>query len=95
MAIIYKSIHKGNTLFHIIVHSPRVQVSVAISQWYDALHKLEHTMSLLNDPVELRKLIPSATNIYNKASLVSQRYDIIEAQRDLILKINILENSNV
>jgi hypothetical protein len=81
-------------MFYTRIHSPKVRVSVANSQWYAALYKLERTTSLLDNPIELRKLIPSATNIYNQYKTLDQRDDIIEAQKFLMLKINLLENSN-
>jgi len=81
-------------MFYTRVHSPRIQIAVGNNQWYVSLYKLERTTSLLNNSVELRKLIPSATNIYNKYKTLDQREDILEAQKSLMLKISILENSN-
>jgi hypothetical protein len=75
-------------------HSPKVQVSVEYNQWYIALDKLERTTSVLNNSIELRKLIPSAINIYNKHKTLYQHDAIMKAQKFLIYKINLLENTN-
>jgi hypothetical protein len=79
-------------MFYTKLNSPTVQVSVANYQWFIALYKLECAIILINDPKELRKLIPSVTNIYNKANFFAQRRDIMKAESDLMLKINTLEN---
>jgi hypothetical protein len=81
-------------MFYTRKRSQKVQVSVTDYQWYCALHKLECTISSINDSKELRKLIPSVTNIYNKANLFIQRLDILKVKMCLIHKINLLENTN-
>jgi hypothetical protein len=81
-------------MFYTRKHSSRIQVSVEYNQWYIALDKLERTASVLNNSVELRKLIPSAINIYNKHKTLYQHDAIMKAQKFLIYKINLLENTN-
>jgi hypothetical protein len=75
-------------------YSYKVYISVTDSQWHTALYRLERSTLLLDDPIELRKLIPSATNIYNKYKTLYQRDAIIRVQKFIIRKINLLENTH-
>jgi hypothetical protein len=81
-------------MFYIRKHSIRIQVSIEYNQWYTALDRLERTIILLSSTVELRKLIPSAINIYNKHKTLYQHDAIIKVQKFLMYKINLLENNN-
>ena len=81
-------------MFYTRINSPRIQIAPRTSQWYIALYRLERFTSLLDDLIQLRKLIPSATNLYNQYQDLDQRDDILEAQKFLMLKINLLENNH-
>jgi len=80
-------------MFYIIPTRDKIQIRVSSLQWYTAFHTLNRTAQNINNSIGLRKLLPSAANIYSKYITLDQREAILDVQSYIINKINRLEGN--